>query len=568
MITVDFIPKTQKLALKAGFQYLDVLRSFPSRRFDPKTKAWLVPLTKLSVAHLQSLDGRVKLEMSAAAVDALLDLEKLTSRPIPTPFPRNWFTSESAFQPLPHQWEMLDKGWGLRGYALFATMGLGKTFVTIQTAAARHAAGEIDRLAIICPATLHNTWEREFTKYDINATTRRAATSDKYLEDWAKRNPRQLHVLLISVEGLGISEKYFNAVLPFFMGARVMAVCDESSRIKSPDAKRTKRAIALADWCAYRTILNGTPMALGIQDLWSQYQFVDPNIIGSGDYWAFKTRYIEMGGYEFKQIVGYKNVDELMEMVRPYSLEMGKGVLNLPDKVYKEIAIEPTTVQRALFKLITHGSGAEGYIKAENVLERMLRLQQVAGGFKPITDIETDETRVEPLEANPKLDALLGIINDHFAGSKFIIWARYVPEIQLIMRELQRLCGSDSVVSYYGETTVDERKEAEYRYCNDPKCRFLVGNPSAAGLGLTLIGGENDVMIYYSGTFAYIDRAQSEDRSHRIGQKNTVTVVDLVMPGTIDALIRKAIAAKTDINNWMKEQLKAGKSLIQLLEEG
>jgi SNF2 family DNA or RNA helicase len=330
---------------------------------------------------------------------------------------------------------------------------------------------------------------------------------------------------------------------------------------------------------AYRGVLNGTPIALGLHDLWAQYEFLDPNILGCGDYWAFKSRYVETGGYEGKQIVGYTHVDELMDLVKPYTTVVSKKVLNLPEKIPKTRWIEPTAEQKKLFKLILKGaeSSADPIIKVENTLERMLRLRQVVGGWMPeahavvkvIDGLECTvlETVLKPLAVNPKMNDLMEMIDDHFAGNKFIIWSTFVSEIEHIRDQLAAKYGPESVECYYGKTEMGARADIEDRYCRDPKLRFFIGNPTAAGLGLTLISGENDVMVYYSGTSAFIDRSQSEDRAHRIGQKNTVVVIDMVMEQSVDLLIQDAIARKMDISEFVKERLSDGSSAIDLLNK-
>jgi SNF2 family DNA or RNA helicase len=325
-------------------------------------------------------------------------------------------------------------------------------------------------------------------------------------------------------------------------------------------------------------LLNGTPIALGIQDLWSQYEFLDPNIIGTGDYWAFKTRYVEMGGYENKQIVGYKNLEELMKLIVPYTIEVGKDVLNLPPKVMKPLYCEATAEQKKLFRLVikgTTGDPNEPIIKVDNTLEKMLRLRQIVGGYLPRTKfkkqvINGEEqdiayTVIEPLKENPKLDLLLDLVDDHRLGSKFIIWTTFIHEIELIRDKLAEKYGPRSVECYYGGTAMEDRSAIEDRYCNDPTMRFFVGNPVAAGLGLTLISGESDIMVYYSGTNAYIDRAQSEDRAHRIGQKNSVVVADLVMEKTVDELIQASIATKMNIEEYVMNRVAQGIKLDDLL---
>lgn len=564
MITVSFDSRSRKFEMAGSFSMVDVLRSFPSRRFDPKSKKWKAPLVKANVAHMISLRERGLATLDVSAEAAVRDMERLVAAPVEVPIPREYFRGQK-FQPMEHQWEMLDRGYGLRAYALFAAMGTGKTFTTIAMAMARHAEGKIKRLMIISPQTLRPTWQREFGKYaDEKQYDLRFHATGKFDRVWVADDSPLLKVLLVGIEALGISKAYWEDALPFVDG-ETMVVCDESSRIKNPDAMRTKRAIELALPAAYRMILNGTPIAKGIQDLWSQYEFLDTNIIGTGDYWAFKSRYLQMGGFELRQIVGYQNLEELMATLKPYTLEVNKAVLNLPSKIMKTRIVAPTPEQKALFKQIVDGFGPEPMIKVQNVLERCLRLQQVIGGFQPMTDETTMETTTKPLDKNPKLDALRDVIDENFEGSKFIIWARYIPEIRMIVDILREVYGPNSVVDYYGSTTSEDRQEAERRYCSDPKCRFLVGNPSAAGLGLTLISGENDVMIYYSGTFAYIDRTQSEDRAHRIGQRNSMAVLDLVMEGTLDETIQASIREKKDVDVYVKEQMSRGVSVRGLV---
>jgi SNF2 family DNA or RNA helicase len=575
IIKVDYDADKRRLVMLGGFHLLDVFRSFPSRRFDPKTKAWRMPLVKQNLNHFNAIRDRYQWKLTPEAIGAMMDFDRITAAPVYSPVPRLAFHG-SPYQPMEHQWDMMDKGWDLNGYALFAAMGTGKTFVGVNLARMRFEGRRINRLIVICPQTLRTTWRREFEKYapglaDCYFHGGNNHAAYKYWCDDISQT-KQLKVLLVSVEGLGISERLADSVFSFFQpDSQVMVICDESSRIKNPSAKRTERTINIAGYCKYRMILNGTPIARGIQDLWSQYEFLDPNIIGSGDYWAFKTRYVVMGGYENKQIVGYSNVEELMKLIQPFTLEVDKKILNLPPKIYKTRIIKASPEQQKLFDKILSGlekeeqNPVEAWIKTQNVLERMLRLQQVIGGFEPRTDRETEVTLTYPLATNPKLDDLKEFIDDNFEGTKFVVWARYIPEIELITASLRQKYGAAAVVDYYGATSSADRTIAEDRYCNDPTCRFLVGNPAAAGLGLTFVSGENDVMYYYSGTFAYIDRTQSEDRSHRIGQQHTTVVVDPIMEGTLDEAIAASIKEKKSMDQFVKDWISAGKSVRDLV---
>ncbi len=583
-ITLKFDPKTRRLVMTVPFYLAEVAREFPSRRFEPKTKTWRLPLIKSNVQHLASVRHKYEFDITPEAQQAIADYEKLTAAPKKVPFPQHVYDftkSTTGFTPMAHQLTMLDNSWGLKASAWFAKMGTGKTFAAIHMAFARWKAGEIDAVVIICPSTLRSVWRKEFAKYatgeyEYRLHEQRGAWYDEYCRDTPVD---RLRVLAVSVEGLGISAGLYDSVCQFFAyGKRILTICDESSRIKNPDAKRTERTIALGAASEYKVILNGTPIAIGIQDLWSQYEFLDPNIIGMGDYWAFKTRYIVKGGYENKQIIGYQNVDELMNLLAPYTTVVGKEVLDLPPKVMTERYVQITPEQRKLLKLIAKGSSPDPdapYIKAENVLEKVLRARQVVGGWLPKGHIEMREvdgqpmetitTELVPLKDNPKLDGLLELIGDNYDGSKFIIWSTFVHEIEAIRDILELNYGEQRVECYYGGVEMSDRSRIEDRYCNDPTMRFFIGNPAAAGLGLTLISGENDVMVYYSGTNAYIDRAQSEDRAHRIGQKNTVTIVDMIAEKTIDEIIVESIRNKMDVETFVTTKIRDGGNIVELL---
>lgn len=582
-IHVSYDSKTRRLVFKTPFHLSDVARGFPSRRFDPKGKVWKMPVVKTNILHFNEIRHLYKFVISDEAENACKDFEALSSGPKYVPFPSHVYDfkqSALGYLPMVHQEKMMNFAWGLNAVAWFAKMGTGKTFAATHVACARWKSGQIDGVMIIAPSTLRRTWMKELAKYatcdyDFRIHDTKAPWLSVFYNKKSHCGRDPLPILAVSVEGLGVSEALYDSACGFMVGRRVLVICDESSRIKNPDAKRTNRAIALGQAAIYRMILNGTPIALGIQDLWAQYEFLDPNIIGCGDYWTFKTRYIVMGGYENKEIVGVQNLEELMKAIIPYTVEVGKDVLDLPPKVPKPMYCVATPEQKRLFRLIIKGptgDPTEPIIKVENALERTLRLQQVVGGYLPKGKIVTKEidgiltevieTTIEPLADNPKMDLLMDMIEDNYAGSKFIIWTSFVHEIEHIRDILAKKYGAEAVECYYGKTAMEDRSRIEDRYCSDPSMRFFVGNPVAAGLGLTLISGENDVMVYYSGTNAYIERAQSEDRAHRIGQNNSVVIADLIMERTIDEAIAESIAAKMDIEEYIMTRVAKGENIF------
>ena len=132
------------------------------------------------------------------------------------------------------------------------------------------------------------------------------------------------------------------------------------------------------------------------------------------------------------------------------------------------------------------------------------------------------------------------------ASGKVIIWANYRSDIKDIADVLAAEYGKKSVVSYFGDTSNEDRQEAVRRFQTDPDCMYFVGNPQTGGFGITLTAATN--VVYYSNSYNLEHRLQSEDRAHRIGQKNAVTYVDLICRKSVDEKIVKALREKKQLS--------------------
>ena len=175
-------------------------------------------------------------------------------------------------------------------------------------------------------------------------------------------------------------------------------------------------------------------------------------------------------------------------------------------------------------------------VTAPQVITQMLRIQQLLSGH-----IKTDDGDLLEIPTQ-RLSAMMDCIEE--VSGKIIIWSRFRYDIVHIQNELAKVYGKDSVVSYYGDTSEQDRQIAIDRFQHGT-ARFFVANPATAGYGLTLT--EANTVIYYANDFNLETRIQSEDRCHRIGQRNPVTYIDLIADGTIDEKIVKALRDKIDI---------------------
>ena len=155
---------------------------------------------------------------------------------------------------------------------------------------------------------------------------------------------------------------------------------------------------------------------------------------------------------------------------------------------------------------------------------------------------------------NNRVDELMDVL-DEIEG-KAIIWAHYQYDIKNIMKEVEKVHGPGSIVDYYGKTPQEQRQPNIKKFQSDPKCRFIVGTPSTGGYGITLTAA--NTVIYYSNGYDLEKRLQSEDRAHRIGQKKSVTYVDLICEETVDEKIVKALRKKINIaSEVLGEELKS-----------
>jgi SNF2 family DNA or RNA helicase len=270
--------------------------------------------------------------------------------------------------------------------------------------------------------------------------------------------------------------------------------------------------------------------------------------LGFDSFYAFQNRYAvtqkrRMGAMSFEQIVGYRNLEELTQRIDAHSFRVLKqDCLDLPEKIYTARYVGLTDEQFKMYEQIrtmamTMLDSGE-LVTAPAVITQMLRMQQVLSGH-----LKTDDGEMVYFPSK-RMEALTDILEEH--SGKAIIWSRFRYDIQQITALLNKTFGEGCAASYYGDTPDEDRNNAVRNFQNrEHPLRFFVGNPATAGYGLTLT--EADLCVYYSNDYNLETRIQSEDRAHRIGQRNNVTYVDLISAGTIDEKIVEALRAKIDI---------------------
>jgi SNF2 family DNA or RNA helicase len=224
--------------------------------------------------------------------------------------------------------------------------------------------------------------------------------------------------------------------------------------------------------------------------------------------------------------------------------------LDLPDKIYIKRHVSLTPDQVRLYNQMKTAALAilnGKQVTSVTVLTQLMRLHQITCGH-----FTADDGSTQSVDSN-RLNELMSVLDE--TEGKAIIWANYQLSVGEIIQRIIKEHGEDSYVHYYGLTSQEERQDNIRKFQEDPKCRFLIGTPQTGGYGITLT--QANTVIYYSNGYDLEKRLQSEDRAHRIGQKKSVTYVDLIAEKTVDEKIVKALRKKINIaSEVMGEELR------------
>lgn len=431
-----------------------------------------------------------------------------------------------------------------------------KTLTAISVAGAMFQRGLIKKVLVTAPTSVCSVWPNDFNtfadfKFKVNVMLGTKQKRIAQLEE-LERFPfgDVLLVAVINYESTwrdGIKEKIMD-------WHPDLIIADESQRIKTHDANQSKAMHELGDIAKYKLILSGTPVQNNCLDLFSQYRFMDKRIFGT-NFYAFRNKYCIMGGYQKYQVVGFKNKEDLIK--REYSVAYRvtkEECLDLPEQIFETRKLQFSEKEMKLYKQIKEQSFAElesgGQITAATVLTKMLRLQQLTGGFLIKDDAE------KPVQiSDAKINALEDIIDDYVleTGKKLVVFARFRAELDLIEKLLKKKKLQYGMI--YGDIKLDDRGDIVKDFQTNPDTKVFVAQIDTAGLGITLTAA--DTCVYYSVNFNYAAYSQSLARIHRIGQRNNCTYIHLLVDKTIDEQVLKALEKKEDIAKTIVDDWKS-----------
>ena len=557
---IEYDTKSGRFILYSPPWMVNTVRQIPSRRWDSKRKAWTAPALRANSRYM--MDKMAGWKWSPEASDAAARSLAVQTAEAINPFPQVY---KFKTKPREYQRRALDLAWDKTAYAFYMDMGTGKTKTSIDLYSAYFLEGRVDRLLILTKYSTRMNWVREFAIHapiETDCLILDTGKPAKFLE-WNTTATDAMKVLVVGTESLAAGKAAELATKFVNTSTRCGMVVDEAHMIKNHSANRSKAAVKISRGAKYRLVMTGTPVANAPLDLFMQFELLNPEIIGTGDYYSFRNRYAVMGGYEGREIVGYQNMEELVELVSPYVYQVRKSdvLTELPPKVYEIREVKLNDEQKRLYREILKNNKAvtgDRGLYVKTVLERMLRLQEVCGGVityesEPSEDGTARYDHQLIPGKNPKIEELMAIADEHTVPT--IVWCRYVPEIRMVAAALREKYGDDQVVEIHGAVSEEQRDYNVQELFQKRRARFLVGNTQTGGTGLNMTTAE--MVVYYSNSFSYIERDQSEDRAHRIGQTKSVLYIDLVAEGTVDATIIDAVKNKKDMSEYVRSSIES-----------
>jgi len=467
-------------------------------------------------------------------------------------------------KPFAHQLKALEMSWDKKVFAYFMEMGTGKSKVLIDNISMLYDKGKINGALIIAPKGVYKNWvsseipnhmgdhiEKTVVMWEASGGKKKELEYKKLFE-----STDNLQILVMNVEAFSTKKGKMFAWKFLNCHQAIMAI-DESTSIKNPGANRTKNIIELGKDVKYKRILTGSPVTKSPLDLFTQCYFLDPWLLEQQSYYAFRTRYAKMrsinvSGRQVQIVVGYRNLAELSNRIKNFSYRVLKDdCLDLPKKTFMKRIIELSDEQKKLYKDMKEKALAilnGKMVTSMTVITQMMRLHQITCGH-----FKSDDGEVQKVKSK-RLDELMDVLEE--VEGKAIIWAHYRHDIEIILEEVKKKYGDNSIVTYYGDTSSEDRQKAIAAIQNqEGPTRFLVGTPQTGGYGITLTGAST--MIYYSNGYDLEKRQQSEARIDRIGQEKPMTYIDIIAEDTIDEKIVDALRKKVNIaTEIMGEELK------------
>lgn len=444
-------------------------------------------------------------------------------------------------------------------YGVFYEQRVGKTRVVIDVLGIRAMKKDINgAVIIVCPKSVLGEWEKQLEQYldtrvkiinynRLTPTERNNLTPVKAQE----YNSFDLIIVLVNYGTLSYRERSIYKKythwdnISKYVGKVDTLICDESHLIKSHTSNRNKICKKIASKCNSVILMTGTPLAKAPRDIYGQLKVLFKPGVWELTWADFKNRYCKMGGFEGKQIIGYKNTDELNAIIKKVSDRyLRSQVMREPEKKTQIHTLDWTDTARAMYDQMRKNSLIEfekGDVTAQLAITRLMRLQQVCSGW-----VYDDDGILHYLHTH-KTDQLKELCS---SISNMVVFYRFTQTQHLITQQLD---GKNYGV-ICGATKADDRTQL-FSAFQEGRLQYLIVQISAGCMGVKLSKAQD--IVFYELDFSLSNYLQARDRVMGRGQtEDYVTYHYLEMRKSVDSYVRKVLEKNQKINNVVLKDYK------------
>lgn len=436
----------------------------------------------------------------------------------------------------PYQAQAFNTIKDFRYAAIFHEQGLGKTKIAIDLIVYWLKKEYVDTVIVVTKKQLIKNWIEEFRFHTY--VVPKVLGIDKKENFYIFNSP--VKVIVTNFETI-VSEKL--RIQLFLHTRNVGIIIDESTRLKNPDSQITKTFFELAPMFKRRIIMSGTPIANRPYDIWAQIFFLDEGKSLGKDFNEFKKNNDltnKLDKESGARANFEKNVSSIFKNISSFCVRETKKScsINLPNKVYQTVYAEFSPIQRAMYYKVLQTMELEVEREGEKILDddrtalkRLIRLLQITSNPKLI-----DESYKEESGKEKALKNLVAKIIEK--NEKCIIWSSFIENVDKFFLEFKKY----NPGKIHGKMSISDRNMSVDKFKNDVSCRLLFATPQAAKEGLTLTVANN--VIFYDRSFNLDDYLQAQDRVHRISQKKTCYIYNIIIKDSIDLWIQDLLEAK------------------------
>ena len=518
---------------------LNTIRSFPQRSWIKGSKEWEIPIKNIS--DLMSTYSNMRFDISGRYVD-LSPKEYISSN-----------VYDFKTQCFEHQLEGFEFGMNHDRWLLGDEMGLGKTKQVIDIAVARKQMFDYSHCLIICGVnSLKWNWYNEILKHSnetpyILGQRVKKRTNELYigsnkdkLYDLEHLEDISSYFIITNVETLrddDIATELSHWIHSESNCKINMIAADEVHKMKNPSSQQGKAFIKMDSDC--RIAMTGTPLMNSPLDLYIILRWLGYE---KHAFYSFKNYYCVMGGYGGYEVISYKHLDELEDQLKSIMLRRLKDeVLDLPEKTYVDDYVDMLPKQAVIYKEIKADIKAniDKIEIAPNPLAEMIRLRQATG----YTGILSSD-----IECSSKLDRMEELVEDAVKNKKkVIVFSNWTQITDVAYKKLLDKGFVGQMIT--GDTKDEIRQLIVDAFQTSKYEDFIIGTTGAMGTGITLTAGT--VVIFLDHPWSRALYEQAVDRAHRVGQKNNITIYNIMCKNTIDERIWELVNRKGEMSDMI-----------------